>query len=484
MRAMPSTQTRLIRSATLWVLAMGMGCAAHAAELTRLPQAVRQALAQAHIPLESVSALVVPVGASTPVLRYRATKAMNPGSVIKLVTTAAAVDQLGPDFQWQTRFYVDGPIRNGELQGNLYVQGGGDPKLVLERILEAYAQVQSLGVRTIRGDWVLDHAAFELPTKDPADFDGELLRPYNVQPDALLVNFKSVILKFQPDLAKGRVDVVAEPPLAGLRVPPTVPLRRGRCGDWRSQLKATVDNPSRFSFGGSYASGCGQLEWPVAYIEPERYAQKALLGLWQSIGGELKGKMREGRVPAHARLLWSAPSLPLHQIIADVNKFSNNVMAQQVFLTLGHQPPRPATFEQSREAVAQWWRQSVSAQLAPPTVDNGSGLSRVTRISAEQLGVLLQHAAQQPHAQTFIDSLSIAGVDGTVQSLGRDGRSPRSVGNARLKSGTLKDVRALAGYVNTRSGQAQVVVIMINHERAKDARRATHALIEWAASRR
>lgn len=479
-----STKMRLIRLATAAMLVAGLACATPAAELKRLPQAVRQALVQAQIPVESVSALLIPVGASTPTLSYRTQAAMNPGSVIKLVTTAAAVDQLGPDYQWQTRFYVDGPIRNGELQGNLYIQGSGDPKLVLERILEAYAQVQALGVRTIRGDWVLDHSAFELPAKDPADFDGEVLRPYNVQPDALLVNFKSVILKFQPDLAKGRVDVVAEPPLAGLRVPPSVPLRRGSCGDWRSKLQATVDNPARFSFAGTYASGCGALEWPVAYIEPERYAQKALLGLWQSMGGELKGAMREGRVPPQAKLLWSAPSLPLHQIIADVNKFSNNVMAQQVFLTLGHQPPRAATFEQSRQAVADWWRTAVSAQVAPPIVDNGSGLSRLTRITAEQLGMLLQHAAQQRHAQTFIDSLSIAGIDGTVQSLGRDGRSPRSLGNARLKSGTLKDVRALAGYVTNRSGQAQVVVIMINHDRAKDAKRATHAFIEWAANRR
>ena len=477
---------RLTRIAALAMLAIGIATSApaSAAEIKGLPPAVRDALAQAQIPVSAVSALVVPMGQETPVLSFQTRASMNPGSVIKLVTTAAAVDRLGPDYAWQTRFYVDGPIRNGVLQGNLYVQGGGDPKLVLERILEAYAQVQALGVRTIQGDWVLDHSAFELPAKDPADFDGEVLRPYNVQPDALLVNFKSVILKFQPDRAKGRADVVVEPPLAELRVPSSVPLKRGRCGDWRSQLKATVDNPTRFSFGGTYASACGELEWPVAYIEPERYAQRALLGLWQSIGGELKGRMREGRVPANATLLWSAPSLPLHQIIADVNKFSNNVMAQQVFLTLGHQPPRPATFEQSRAVVAQWWRQSVSLQVPPPTVDNGSGLSRLTRATAEQLGVLLQHAARQPNAPFFIESLSIAGVDGTAQSMGRDGYALRSVGNARLKSGTLKDVRALAGYVTDRAGRLQVVVIMINHDRAKDGRRATHALIEWAASLR
>ena len=117
-------------------------------------------------------------------LSYRADASVNPASVMKLVTTYAAMDMLGPDFTWRTDFYTDGTVDNGSLRGNLYIRGGGDPKLVLERIHAAFWALQDKGVRVILGDMVLDHSAFELPAHDPGDFDGESLRPYNASPDA------------------------------------------------------------------------------------------------------------------------------------------------------------------------------------------------------------------------------------------------------------------------------------------------------------
>ena len=471
-------------NALLLIVAACSGVVAplRAAPLREMPAEVRAVLAQKSVPPESISAIVAPALGGEPLLSVQPQRPMNPGSVIKLVTTAAAVDLLGPDYAWQTRFYADGPIQNGVLLGNLYVQGGGDPKFVLERIQAAFAALQAQGIRTVMGDWVLDQSAFNIQAGDAGEFDGEVLRPYNVQPEALLVNFKSVILKFNPDRGAGVARVEVEPPLAELRVPSTVKLRRGRCGDWRSALRANVENPLRFDFAGSYPSACGNLEWPVAYIEPQAYAGRALLGLWSSVGGRLEGKVREGAVPAHARLIHSAPSLPLAEIIADVNKFSNNVMAQQVFLTLSAADNERASFERSRQRVGQWWRDQVSTQMATPVVDNGSGLSRDTRVSVEQLLALLRHAAAQPHAQAFIDSLSIAGIDGTVSRLGRDGRAPFSFANARLKTGTLRDVTAIAGYVDNRQGERLVVVAIINDDNAKQARTALYALVEWAAS--
>jgi serine-type D-Ala-D-Ala carboxypeptidase/endopeptidase (penicillin-binding protein 4) len=478
-----------LRLGSRWVVLLACVCgvwpALWATTLTTIPEPVSTILAQKRLDVNAISAIVAPVEGGDALLSVHAQRPMNPGSVIKLVTTAAAVDLLGPEYAWQTRFYADGPIQSGVLLGNLYVKGGGDPKLVLERIQAAFAALQAQGVNTIMGDWVLDRSAFDIPVAEAGGFDGEALRPYNVQPEALLVNFKSVILKFNPDRGAGVARVQVEPPMAELSVPSTVKLRRGGCGDWRSALRASVENPLRYDFAGAYPSACGNLEWPVAYIEPQAYAGRALLGLWRSVGGRLEGKVREGTVPQGARLIHSAPSLPLSDIIADVNKFSNNVMAQQVFLTLGTSGvvgDEVATFERSRSRVSQWWRAQVSAQLAAPEVDNGSGLSRQTRVSAEQLLSLLRHAAAQPNAQTFIDSLSIAGIDGTVSRLGRDGRAPLSFANARLKTGTLKDVTAIAGYVTNTRGQRLVVIGLINDDNAKQARSALYALVEWAAA--
>lgn len=446
-----------------------------------LPPAVSQAMARHALPLSSLSALVVPVSGGAALLSVQAQRPMNPASTAKIITTSAAVDLLGADYLWQTRFYADGPIEHGVLMGNLYVRGGGDPKLVLERILEAYQQLQALGVRTVMGDWVLDRSAFEAQTRDEAAFDGEALKPYNTQPDALLVNFKSVILKFQPDRKAGVAQLVLEPPLAGLSAPPTVPLRAGRCGDWRAALKARVDDPNRFRFEGRLPVGCGALEWPLAYADPQAYAGRALMGLWASVGGKSEGRWREGAVPPNARLLLSMPSLPLRDIVSDVNHFSNNVMAQQVFLTLGSPSLEAADFAHARQRLRSWWHQRVSAELPPPELDNGSGLSRVTRISAQQMAAALRHAATMPQAQDFLDSLPVAGVSGTVSHMGRDGSTPHAFGNARLKTGTLNDVTAIAGYVTDRQGRLLLVVGMINAEGAKHARSVLYALVEWAA---
>jgi D-alanyl-D-alanine carboxypeptidase len=134
---------------------------------------------------------------------------VNPASVAKLATTFAALDLLGPTFAWSTPVYFDGPVRDGVLQGNLVIKGQGDPKLVIERLWLLLRRVQSMGVRSITGDIVLDRSAFAVGPRDPAAFDGEPLRPYNASPDALLINFKTVTVTVTPEGGQARVRVEA-----------------------------------------------------------------------------------------------------------------------------------------------------------------------------------------------------------------------------------------------------------------------------------
>ena len=145
----------------------------------------------------------------------------NPASRARRLTTAAALDRRGPAWGWRTPVWLDGPLRDGVLDGSLVIQGSGDPTLVLERVWLLLRRVQALGVREIRGDIVLDGSAFAVAEADPGDFDGEALRPYNVRPAALLLNFRSVIYTFVPDAAAGLAHVVAEPPLPA--EPPLAP---------------------------------------------------------------------------------------------------------------------------------------------------------------------------------------------------------------------------------------------------------------------
>ena len=462
------------------LIACSLLCALTPAQ-AELPASVRQALRQAQVPPGAVAVLVQPLEGDKPFTRlaHRENEAMNPASVMKLFTTYAGLQLLGPDHVWRTRILATGPVQNGVLEGHLVIQGSGDPKLVVERAQAMVADIQARGVRQVRGDIVLDRSVFDVaPRSEP--FDDEPLRPYNVSPDGLLLNFKSVIYRFAPDASTGRATVLSEPPLAGLEVPAEVPLKNGPCNDWRSGLRADFGQPLRTAFGGSYPLSCGERYWPVAFSAPEEFAPRMVQALWTQAGGQLGGQVRLGTTPAQARPLLEHTSLPLREIIADINKMSNNVMAQQLFLTLSAEMGAPGRFEASRLRLTRWWRERFPGQFTP-VLENGSGLSRNERSTAAALGQLLRQAAQGPDAEVFAQSLAIAGVDGTVQRLKE--RMPQSpvIGRARLKTGSLRDVASVAGYVQGESGRHYSVVAIINHANASQARPALDQLLDWTA---
>jgi D-alanyl-D-alanine carboxypeptidase/D-alanyl-D-alanine-endopeptidase (penicillin-binding protein 4) len=463
----------MLRALSALVLVLGHACVGWAAT-QELPAEVGAALARAGLPRDALSVLVVDAeGKAAPRVSHRAGVPVNPASVAKLVTTYAALELLGPAFSWPTPVYVDGAVDGETLTGNLYLQGQGDPKLVVERLWLLLRRVQGLGIQQITGDIVLDRSAFVTVEQDPAAFDGEPLRPYNAAPDALLLNFKSVVMTFVPDSA-GRARVQYEPVLAGVQAPSTVPLTGGDCGDWRGGLKAEFSNPARIQFTGGYPAACGERVWPVAYADPKSYAARAVAGAWAGMGGKLTGQVRDGKVPPGLRPAFTMQSPPLAEIVRDINKYSNNVMAQQLFLTLSLRQRGVGTLEGSREIVRSWWRERVGGE--PPRIENGSGLSREDRVTAGQLASLLQLAWSSPLMPELMSSLPLAGTDGTLKRL----RGP-SVGQAHLKTGSLRDVSAVAGYVHGASGRRYVLVAIANHAGAAAARPAIDALIDWTA---
>lgn len=442
---------------------------------SRLPADVTAALARAKVPPEALSALVVDVeGPAAPRLTHRAGVPVNPASVMKLVTTYAALDTLGPTYSWTTPVYVEGTARNGTLYGNVYIKGQGDPKLVLERLWLLLRRVQGLDIKTIAGDIVLDRSAFEVAAPDPGEFDGERLRPYNAAPDALLLNYKAVVMTFVPDRAANAAHVSYDPPLAGVQLPTHVPLTETDCNDWRAALRADFSDPSRIRFAGRYPASCGEKVWPLAYADPASYAARAVEGLWREMGGELQGRVREGKVPGGLTPAFELASPALAEVVRDVNKYSNNVMAQQLFLTLSLAQQGVGSYAASREVLQGWWKERFGSDDVP-VLDNGSGLSRSERITAQALARLLQHAWASPLLPELASSLPITGVDGTLRRMRN-----RAAGSAHLKTGSLRDVAGVAGYVHAASGRRYVLVAIVNHANANAARPAIEALIEWA----
>ena len=227
-------------------------------ENTQVPEPVIQAFKQANVPLSAVSIMVTPLNnaspsstPSKPRLSLHANAEMNPASVMKLITTSAGLSLLGPDFTWRNKVWVDGPVKEGVLQGNLYLKGSGDPKLVVERLQTLLQEVMAKGLREVKGDIVLDGSVFDLPHQNPASFDDEPLRPYNVAPQGLLLNFNAMLFKFTPDAARGEAKVEGEPPLANVQWPSSVSLSAGPCQDWRTQLRADFSKADSVRFNGT-----------------------------------------------------------------------------------------------------------------------------------------------------------------------------------------------------------------------------------------
>lgn len=469
------TTTGVLRRA-LAALGIIAALAAQAAPPAGLPPEVQRALRDAGVPAEALAVQILDTHGGRRVLQWQDAKPVNPASLTKLLTTIAALERLGPAWTWTTPVWLAGPVNaGGVLEGSVHIKGSGDPKLVLERVWLLLRQMQQRGVREIRGDIVLDNSAFAVPETSPADFDNEPLRPYNVRPAALLFNFRSSTYSFVPDVAAGVARVGTDAPLAGLVIDRTVPLALSApCEDWRGALKAGFE-PGRTRFAGSYALACGEQSWPVADPQPASYEARLIEGLWREMGGALAGSVREGPAPDR-KPSFELRSPPLAELIRDINKYSNNVMAQQLFLTLAREanPRQPATPDSARETLARWLIERTGGLGEEVVLDNGSGLSRLTRLSAAQLGKLLLLAYDGPVMSELMSSLPVSGLDGTLR------RSRATPGRAHLKTGSLRDVAGVAGYVLSNSGRRYVVVAIVNHPQANAARPALDALVQWA----
>ena len=453
--------------------------AAELALAQSLPAPVELALKRANIPLSGVAAYVQEVDGARPLVSHNAAQAMNPASTMKLLTTYAALELLGPTYTWKTEAYARGTMQGDVLQGDLILKGYGDPKLTLENFWMLLRKLRGLGLREIRGDLVQDRSYFEPAEYDPAKFDAEPLRAYNVGPDALLLNFKAVRFQFVPDAERGTVTIIAEPKPAGLELTASVRATEGACGDWRAGIKADFQSnggAAKASFAGSMPASCGEHNWNASLLGQPNYVYGVFRQLWEELGGTLAGTWKDGAVPADARLLATGESASNAELVRDINKFSNNVMARQLFLTLGAEVLKlPGRSDRSTQVVQSWLAEK-KIECPELILENGSGLSRQERISAEHMGRLLLEAWRSAVMPELMSSLPLVAYDGTMR---RRLRSESIAGQAHIKTGSLNDARTLAGYVLDKRGRRQIVVLFINHANAAAGQPAQDALLQW-----
>lgn len=473
----------------------------------------------------------------SPLLSHQADIARTPASTMKLVPSFIALDTLGADFVWHTRVYHTGIIIGDTLYGDLIIQGSGDPKMTHERLQQLLYKVQTAGIRHINGDIIIDSSVFKNVTKDPAAFDNSPLRPYNASPDGFLVNFSSVGIQSYP-LDNTRAQLTYTPQLADYQLPSMINMRSAACGQARYSI-APQWQAAQLILNSNLPDSCGEHAFYVAYPDAKDFAARVIAAKWQTLGNTLSGKVIAQETPYHANNpankqtksphglaaiamsplpIVSYPSLNLKQQIYDINHFSNNVMTEQVALSIGayktdvhkkntHQEsaneqgtdtdktinnqatslyqfgqPKATDYPQALNAINHWWQTNLTTPT--PHLSNGSGLCRDCSISAANLSELLTYAYNQPRFDAYVSSLGIAGVSGTISA--HSDRLPKSqaIGRAWIKTGTLNNVASMAGYVKGLSGQDFVVVGLINTDHALNAytaRAVLDSMLDWTA---
>jgi D-alanyl-D-alanine carboxypeptidase/D-alanyl-D-alanine-endopeptidase (penicillin-binding protein 4) len=469
---MRRTMTVLHRLALAGVSSAAMTCASLAAGVTvAVPSSVTQLIAAQRLPANSVSFAIVDPDTGRVVMSHNPDTPRSPASTIKALTTFAALDLLGPAYVWQTRALIH--------DGDLFLQGGGDPYITLERWWSFVQSIRAQGLKSIQGDIVVDNTAFSLPPEDPGAFDGRPNRSYNVLPDALIVNFQSIDFRLAADAQTHRVDVIASPAPVNLEIDNRIRYAGGGCAGSAGRVDFKVTSPQwdRVVFSGALSPHCAERTIARVLLRPSTYAFGTFVELWRQSGGEFSGKMRMEAAPADAKLLFSYESLSLGEIVRLTNKHSSNLMARHLLLTIGKERyGEPATLEKGAAAIADWSRDR-GFDLSNVDIDNGSGLSRSTHISALQMARMLSAAFHSRFAPEFLASLPLAGMDGTLRSRMKSS----AAGSVRLKTGHLDGVSGVAGYVTTPGGKSFVLVSLVNNARADfGAAEPVHAaLVAW-----
>lgn len=450
----------------------------------QLPAPVSEALGKAGVPQEAVSVYVQSVdkqdGQYIRLVDHRVEQAMNPASTMKLLTTYAGLELLGPAYRWRTELYRDGEVKDGVLQGNLVIKGYGDPALMAEDIWRLVNRLRQTGMREIRGDLVLDNSYFASTAPGEAAFDNEPYRAYNATPGALVSNLKSTSFRFMADAQQPVIQ--ADPELPEIVVVNQVKWVAGGCGDWKSRLSYAVskqENRSIVTFGGSYATACGEKVLELNVQDEAVYTYNLFHTLWQQVGGSITGGLRVQSTPVSASKLFQHESAPLADVIRRINKYSNNLMARQLFLTLGAEKVAVPAREADGDQAVRAWLAAKGLSFPELVLENGAGLSRIERISAAHLGGLLQQAYVSPVMPELMSSLPVLAVDGTTR---KRLNGSAAQGRAHLKTGSLEGVRAIAGYLLDQKGRRWVVVFMVSHENAGASKPAQDALLEWVAN--
>lgn len=444
-----------------------------------LPDSLLALMKKSKVSQDNLSVYIGDVIADKPMLSHNIDVARSPASTIKLVTTYAALKQLGPNYAWPTEAWTRGEITNGVLSGDLILKGYGDPFLVYERYWKFVNELRDRGLKAITGDVIIDSSYYRLPEHDRKAFDGESFKVYNAGVTPLMFNFQATRLWISPpsDETSSDVNLTLYPASDRVKLENKLKLVKGRCKRSHGRPKLSWGLEKQLVVTGRFARSCKPRFVMRLISEPKQLAFDAFKQFWLGSNGAFNGRLKYGQVQKKDELFHTYTSPTLGEQIRSINKWSNNVMTRQLFLTTGvNRYGTPATIQKGRDAILGILQRN-GVKTEGLVVENGSGLSRKSRISARQMAQLLDAAYRDAYMPEFMSSLSLPGLDGTLASRFRN---EDLAGRSHLKTGTLNRVTAIAGYMLNRKGRRLIVVIQQNGARTSRGVKIQNEILRWA----
>ena len=471
---------------------------------TGLPASIQLMLREKNLSEDGFSVMVIRVADSKIVVAHDVDKLMQPASTMKVLTAIVGLDRLGPAYRSRTEMTTTGKIDNGILTGDLVLRGLGDTDIVWEDFERMLLTLRQKGITTIRGNLLVDRNFYRPARLDigvPA-FDESAEFRYNVIPDALMLNMN--LARYDIESNGERFLIRLTPALDRVSVISNMTLNDKPCNkaedSWKVPTTVKADNGEiRVYLNGSFPKNCTLTE-NINVIDRADYVDRLFRSLWAKLGGSFTGEAIEAKMAENARpagtfqkplLLAEHTARPLAEVTRNINKVSDNTITRMVLLNLGtldSQSTQASLISQSTSTTLQKGEAEIRAWLRQHNIDdaglvieNGSGLSRLERISAVQLAGVLEAASRSKWAPEFISSLPIIAVDGSMRNRLK-GTKAAEVG--RFKTGSLRNVVAVAGYVPDAAGQQHIVVAMLNDANSISAggRAILDKLIEWVAN--
>lgn len=479
----------------------------------QIPASIASSLKKSNIPVEAIAWSIGKIKPAKnglgyeiqDILEHNAHLGMNPASTMKLVTSLAAIETLGPQYRWKTLLYTNGDVRGDTLKGDLLIKGNGDPKFVPEELSKLFLTLQNLGIKKIDGDLIFDRSSYDSSIKESSFYDGEPNRSYNVNPDALLYAFNSMSFQLSLNENADLVLIRQTPKLANLTIENNLRVTSEPCDDWKKNisfsLRTSKNNEWLAIFDGTYPQDCKSTSWNTTAPDPTTFFQQSIIALWEDVGGVWRKRpnIKSTSFDKSFKLLTIHEGIPLADQVKDINKLSNNVMARQVLLTMSLERTSIGNTQNGARIIREWLTQN-KIDMPELIIENGSGLSRIERISANHLNRILLLGINSSHRNFFIESLPIAGVDGTMKhrlidqlrrfipskkeqdALKRNTELfPPGLKNygAYIKTGSLADVRSISGYVVSRTGSVYAVTSFINHPNALMGKNIHDTMLTW-----